>query len=172
MRISLSILSLLLPLIGFCQNEIGCTYSQMIKALISILLSLISGVSSAQIIYDLPETVDKKIEERISKNPDGKYVIIFSERDSSRYGISISDDFSKVESFKLIQETLVEKTNRFVKIGNNMIPLITWNDIYFADYGTVYYPDAKSEKRRVGKRKVHFTSDAPVIEFDASGRIY
>jgi hypothetical protein len=138
----------------------------------SIITLFLSLTASCQIIYDLPETVDNKIEAYISKNPTGKYVILFSQYDSSRYGISISDDFSNVESFKLIQETLVDKTCRFVKTSNNMIPLITLDDIQFADYGTVNYPDAKNPKRRVGKRKVIFTSDAPVIEFDASGRIY
>jgi hypothetical protein len=134
--------------------------------------TMLSCTSSAQIFYDLPESVMKKIETRISGDPNGKYVIIFSRRDSARYSISVSDDFSKVESFKLIQKTLVDQTSRFVKVGTNKIPLITWEDIQLADYGTVVNPNAKSEKRRVGKRKILFTSDAPLIVFDVSGKIY
>jgi len=156
-----------LSIVGPHQSRIN-----MIRFILILGLIAFGCKSNAQIVYDLPESVIKKIDERILEKRDQKYLVLLSRRDSSKYSISIEQISSNVESFKIIQETLVDKTNRFVKVKDMMIPLITWDDIYLADYGRVYYPDAKNEKRRVGKRKVNFVSDTPLIVFDLSGKIY
>ena len=144
----------------------------MARFFLIVCFVVLAWTSHGQIIYDLPETVVKKIDEKISVNGNAKCVIILSKRDSSKYSISIDSDFSSSEGSKIFKEKLVDQTNRFVKVGEKMIPLITWDDIYLADYGDVYYPEAKNEKRRKGKRKIDFISDAPLVVFDLSGKIY
>lgn len=129
------------------------------------------AVNAQHIVYDFPQSVVQKIDKHITWYPDTtKFAILFSPMDSGRYSISILKDIAL--SSKEINETLVQKTNRFVWVNKVLIPMITWDDIKFADFGTVYTPESKSEKRKVGKRKIHFISDDPLIIFDSSGKIY
>lgn len=131
------------------------------------------STKAQQLIYDLPASVTKKIDQHISQYSDTtKFVILFSSMDSAKYRVTIMEDFSKNPSFKDVNETLVQKTNRFIRVNETLIPFITWEDINFADFGTVYTPESKSEKRKVGKKKIIFTTDAYGVTFDSSGKIY
>jgi hypothetical protein len=139
--------------------------------LIIYIACCLSCSSKAQnIVYDFPESVIQKIDKHISFYPDTtKFAILFSALDSGKYRISILQDLWGLQD---INQTLVQKTSRFVRVNKALVPLITWEDITFADFGTVYTPESKSEKRRVGKKKIVFTDDSPGIIFDKSGKIY
>ncbi len=63
-------------------------------------------------------------------------VLILASLGNGEYRLDIADDFRDAES-KLIRDTLVETTTRFVRIGKVLHPLITWEDIRFANFGTV-----------------------------------
>jgi hypothetical protein len=128
------------------------------------------SAKAQHIVYDLPEPVIQQIDKHISFYSDTtKFAILFSSLDSGKYRISILKD---LWSFKEIDETLIQKTNRFVRVNKMLVPMITRDDITFADFGTVYTPESKSDKRKVGKKKIHFTDDSKGIIFDKDGRIY
>lgn len=134
------------------------------------IVCLSCSAGAQNIVYDFPESVVQKIDKHISWYPDTtKFAILFSSLDSGKYRISILNDLT---SHKAINETLVQKTNRFVRVHNILIPMITTEDITFADFGTVYTPESKSEKRKVGKKKILFTDDSKGITFDKSGKVY
>jgi hypothetical protein len=141
-----------------------------ILLIFSVACFLSCSSKAQQIIYDFPEAVVQKIDKHISFYPDStKFAILFSPIDSGKYRISILKDLWGLQD---INQTLIQKTSRFVRVNKTLVPLITWEDIMFADFGTVYHPESKSEKRRVGKKKIHFTNDDEGIIFDKSGKIY
>lgn len=141
------------------------------KIFILVIVTLYScSVEAQHIVYDLPINVVKQIEQHISHYSDTtKFAILFSPIDSGKYRISILKDLWGLQD---INQTLVQKTSRFVRVNKALVPLITWEDITFADFGTVYHPESKSGKRRVGKKKIHFTHDGEGIIFDKSGKIF
>jgi hypothetical protein len=60
---------------------------------------------------------------------------------------------SSVQWLNTMNKRLIQKTNRFVRVSKMLVPMIIMNDITFADFGTVYTPESKSNKRKSGKRK-------------------
>ncbi|AYB33644.1 hypothetical protein D4L85_25025 [Chryseolinea soli] len=131
------------------------------------------AVNAQRIVYDLPKSVVKKIDQHISYYPDSaKFVILFESIEPAKYRIAILNDFSNTPNFKDIDETLVQQTSRFIRVNDLLIPMITSEDFLFADFGTVYTPETKSEARKVGKKKVVFTNEEKGITFDASGHIF
>jgi len=84
----------------------------------------------------------------------------------------MDDDFSKNSNFKDINDVLITETSRFVKINNIKMPMITGEDLIFADFGTVDTPESQNPKRRVGKKRVIFIAEGWQITFNEGGRIY
>jgi hypothetical protein len=147
----------------------------LMKSYIVLLLTVMSLATKAQEInYEFPKQVTDKIQEHISHFGDtSKFVALLNVEEAGRFSLTVmKDDFTKNPSFKDITDVLITKTNRFVKINNTKMPLITGEDLIFADFGTVYSPDSKSEKRRVGKKRPMFISEDWRIKFDRSGKIY
>jgi len=145
------------------------------KAYITFFLVVISAVVNAQeIVYEFPKSVCEKVQEHISHYGDTvKFVALFHVEDSGKYSLTImKNDFAKNPNFKDINDVLITKTSRFVKINSVKMPMITGEDFIFADFGTVYTPESKSEKRRVGKKRPMFISEDWNITFDRTGRIY
>ncbi|HEU5291450.1 MAG TPA: hypothetical protein VFU05_12460 [Cyclobacteriaceae bacterium] len=145
------------------------------KIYIIVFLIFISTAADAQeIIYEFPKSVIDKVQEHISHYSDtSKFIALFHVEDDGKYSLTImKDDFTKDPNFKDITDVLVNKTTRFVKINNVKMPMITGEDFIFADFGTVYFPESKSEKRRVGKKRPMFITEDWSITFDKTGRIY
>ena len=132
-------------------------------------------LSQDKIVYDLPKTVTQNIDSFAANYPDTtKFSVLFSKSDSNRYTVSVNPrDYSQSEGARLIDDILINKTNRFIRLGNGkLLPMITWDDIQFADFGTTYNPNSPSEKRRVGKKRVVMNNDGWSITFDVKGNIF
>jgi hypothetical protein len=144
--------------------------TKICQVIIVAVTCLSCSARAQQIVYDLPQPVVNKIFQQISASPDtAKLAILLTSLEQGKYKVSILD---RLSAHKDINETLVKRTNRFVKVNEILIPLITHEDIAFADFGTVLTPESKNEKRRVGKKKIIFTDDSKGITFDRSGKIY
>jgi hypothetical protein len=131
-----------------------------------------SLMAQQRIVYDLPEGVLDKVRAHVQLSEDKRYVILFTIMDSARYRITIMDHVSENSNFKDIDQTLVQQTSRFLRVDKTLIPIITWEDIKFADFGTAEKQGSKSKKRRSGKKTINFTTDDFGITFDGAGRIY
>lgn len=132
-----------------------------LKTYLIIVFSLITFATNAQIIYEFPKPVIDKVQEHISHFSDTvKFVALLNVQEDGKYSLQVmKDDFTRNPNFKDITDVLITKTNRFVKINNVKMPMITSEDFLFADFGTVYTPESKSEKRRVGKKRPMFISE-------------
>jgi hypothetical protein len=138
-------------------------------------LTFISGAANAQeIIYDFPKSVADKVQQHISQYSDTtNFVALLNVENDGKYLLTVmTDDFTIKSNFKDITDVLIKKTNRFVKVNDVKMPMITGEDLIFADFGTVSTPDSKSEKRRVGKKRPVFVAEDWSISFDRAGKIY
>lgn len=146
----------------------------MNKLTLFITLLLCSCSSKAQqIVYDFPKPVVEKVLTYVEKTPleNGNiYVLELAVGDNGQYRLSMLD--IKKDTSDIIYNVLVKNTSRFAKIGTSMIPVLSAEDFTFADFGTVYDPNNKNPKRRVGKRKIVRSFDGYSITFDQSGKIY
>jgi hypothetical protein len=143
-----------------------------LTAILFLVFGSLPGVSQ-KIIYDFPSSVTEQIRSHNSKyNDSTKFFVLFTVEKSERYAVTIVDFSLTTPNLGLINEVLVSKTNRFARVGNKLIPLVTREDLEFADFGTEETPNSKSEKRKIGKRKVIFNSEHFTITFDKSGKIY
>jgi len=147
------------------------------KCRILVLVIFIGTSCSAQmknhIYYDLPETVTGKIKEHIesySSKDKGLLFVANLYRDlDNNYVLSIMDYNAKnsSDSFSLLIGGVIEKSNRMLRVGNYEIPIMTSEDMQFADLGETEMPDG-----RIAKKRVLMTFDGYTITFDRSGKIY
>lgn len=141
------------------------------KVILVFCLVLVSSIAgkSQEIIYDFPESVTKKITTYISNFSDTvKFAIQLNAIELNKYVASVmSEDRSNSEGSKLISEMLINKTNRFVRVGDRLLPLITAEDFVFA-----YLGSGGTRKGKVGRKKVIQNFDGYSITFDTTGRIY
>jgi len=107
------------------------------KTCIVIFLILFSAASQGQeIIYEFPKSVTDKIQEHISNYSDTiTFVALLHVEEGGKYSLVIMEnDFAK--NFKDINNVLVTKTSRFVKINNVKMPMLTAEGVYaFAEKG-------------------------------------
>jgi len=143
----------------------------MLRKLIFAICALMIPVvgNSQEIIYDLPEGVTKKIEAYISNFPDSvKFAIQLDAIESNKYvAYVMAEDRSNSEGAKLVNEMLINRTNRFVRVGNRFLPLVTAEDFVFA-----YLGSSGTRRGKVGRKKVMQNFDGYSITFDTTGRIY
>ncbi len=135
-------------------------------------LTYCSSTKGQYIIYDLPESVTSKVEKYLDKyksaGDTSKFVAQLSKSADGKYTLFIiNHDFSGLENFKLIEEYLIKRTSRKIRINETLLPLITDEDFIFADFGS-----EKMKNGRMAKKKVVFTSESYAIKFDKSGKIY
>src|ERR1043166_6192861 len=120
--------------------------------LLFALLCISCATKGQNIVYDFPETVTTKLADHISKGKNSKVVGLLTKEDSGKYSITIiENDFSKNDNLKIIDETLIKKTNHFLRLNKILVPIITNEDLQFADFGTVETPNSGSSKRKIGK---------------------
>jgi hypothetical protein len=138
-------------------------------------LSVIILISSCkmngqQIVYDLPEKVTEKARDYLDqyKGTDSKFIAKLSKQGDEKYILFIIHyDFAGLENFKLIEEGLVKKTSRVIRVNELLLPLLTDEDFLFADFGS-----EKMKDGRVAKKKVIFNSEGYPIYFDKRGKLY
>ncbi len=125
------------------------------------------------IYYDLPKSINTRVRDHIdhylSKGTDTDFVADLSENTDGRYLLSIIDykKGSGPKVFGLLYSEVINKSNRMLKIGKYTIPIITSEDMIFADLGETKMPDG-----RVAKKRVIMNFDGYTITFDRSGKIY
>lgn len=127
-------------------------------------------MNAQQIVYDFPEKVTEKAMDYLDKHKgtESKFVAQLSKQGDERYILFIIHyDFAGLENFKLIDEGLIKKTSRVVRVHKVLLPLITDEDFLFADFGSGEMKDG-----RVSKKKVIFNSEGYPIYFDKSGKLY
>ena len=129
------------------------------------------SAAAQKIIYDLPKEVTEKADDFLRKQK-GSYSILFSSLDSGRFSISFLKVDNSDKNFELINSKLIQRSNRFLRVKDMLYPIITREDLQFADFGTENTPNSGSHHRRNGKIKVHLTSDEYSITFDKTGIIY
>ena len=146
------------------------------KLILTILIFMSSIEMKGQsIIYDLPEKVSQRareyIEEYIDNNGPTVFIAKLGKTDDSQYVINlIVYDFESLENFSLLNEEIIKKTNRVVRVKNDLLlPLITDEDLQFAYLGEV--PPRHSGGKR-GKKRILLTDDSYSITFDKSGKIF
>lgn len=141
---------------------------------IALLLLCSCQAKSQKIVYQFPQKVTEEITGYISnqKTENDKFILVLMLTPSQDQKFTISIFENKVDSSDLVYNVLIKNTNRFVNIDNNFIPIITSEDIQFADFGTVNYPNEKTGKRRTGKKKVMMNIDGFTITFDNNGTIF
>jgi hypothetical protein len=142
-----------------------------------VLIVFIGTSCSAQmknyIYYDLPEAVTdrigKHIESRLAKNKDLRFTANLYQNSDNNYVVSIIDYHAKSnsDSFNLVIEGIIEKSNRMLRVDNIEIPIMTSEDMIFADLGKTKMPDG-----RIAKKRVQMIFDGFTITFDRSGKIY
>lgn len=132
-------------------------------------LLLSSAAKSQQIVYDLPVTVTDKIKAYTSKFSDTtQFAIQLSVDSANRYTVYVmEEDNSNSEGARLVNEMLIGQTNRFVRVREKLLPLITSEDFVFA-----YLGPGGTRKGKVGRKKLIQNFDGYSITFDTSGRIY
>lgn len=127
-------------------------------------------MNGQQIIYDLPQEVTEKAKDYLDKHngTDSKFIARLSKQGDERYILFIIHyDFAGLENFKLIEEGLIKKTSRVIRVNKVLLPLITDEDFLFADFGS-----EKMKDGRIAKKKVIFNSEGYPIYFEKSGRLY
>ena len=149
----------------------------MYAKLILTILIFISGIEvrGQSIIYDLPEKVSQRareyIEGHIDDNGSTAFIAKLGKTNDGLYVINlIVYDFESLENFSLLNEEIIKKTNRVIRVKENLLlPLITDEDLQFAYLGEV--PPRQSGGKR-GKKRIIFTDDSYSITFDKSGKIF
>lgn len=127
-------------------------------------------VKGQQIVYDLPQKVTEKAKDYLDKykGTDSKFIAKLSKQGDERYILFIIHyDFAGLESFRLIEEGLIKKTSRVIRVKEVLLPLLTDEDFLFADLGS-----EKMKDGRIAKKKVIFNSEGYPIYFDKSGELY
>ena len=125
------------------------------------------------IYYDLPKAVDDKVEEYIktSKIKDDRlfFAAKLSLNTDDHYLLSIIDynEMNSSKVFGLLFDKVIKKSNRMLRIGDDSLPIITEEDILFANLGEVKMSDG-----RVAKKRVLMNFDGYTITFDRSGNIF
>jgi hypothetical protein len=147
------------------------------KYLLLILFTFIGSSCAAQmnnyIYYNLPENVTQRIEDHIenysSKDGVMHFVAYLFDDANDNYVISIIDynPKSSSESFLLLLNGIIEKSNRVLQVGEYEMPIMTSEDLVFADLGKTKMPDG-----RIAQKRVLMTFDGYTITFDRSGKIY
>jgi hypothetical protein len=130
------------------------------------------GTKGQHIVYDLPVSVTKKIQDHINEYKKelhkSDFVVELSTLDGGKYLVSIiPNDFLRNDSIDLIYHVLIKHTNRVVRINSLLLPVITSEDFLFADFGKVKMKDG-----RMGRKKIVFTTESYTIKFDRNGEIY
>ena len=77
------------------------------------------------------------------------------------------DSESSSDSFQLLINRVIKKSNRLIRVDKTEIPIITSEDMVFADLGSTGMPNG-----RIAKKRVLMTFDGYTITFDGSGKIY
>ncbi len=143
-----------------------------------LLIFTLIGLSCAAqmdnyIYYNLPENVTERIEfyiENYSSRDDGVHFVAYLfDDDNNNYVISIIDYNveSSSESFLLLLNGIIEKSNRMLQVGEYKMPIMTSEDLLFADLGKIKMPDG-----RIAQKRVLMTFDGYTITFDRLGKIY
>jgi hypothetical protein len=127
------------------------------------------SAQSKFIIYDLPEGVTDKVKEYIIENKNcSRFVAKLSVNTDMNYVLSIIDNSEPLDADNLINERIIKKTNRRLRINENcLLPLILEEDLIFADFGR-----EKQSDGRIARKKLLFNFDGFTITFDKLGRIY
>lgn len=135
--------------------------------LVSIIYIFSFSAHAQKICYNLPQKVTAEIADYIDtiEKEDAHFVLLLSLNKDGYYIISIIDDLTK--DSKIIQDTLVNKTNRMVRVNELYLPLLLETDFVFADFGS-----RKASNGRKGKIKIVFNNDSYNIIFDRFGKIY
>ena len=128
--------------------------------------------NSDYIMYDLPDPVSEKLNERInyvsSKNEAAKFVGLLNKVDHERYNLALIDYDAKTQKKVLgLLSTVVLKSNRAIQLGEQVVPLITNEDILFANLGKEKMPDG-----RIAKKRVIFNYNGFSIAFNRVGTIF
>lgn len=127
------------------------------------------SIVKSQIIYDLPVTVTDKIKAYTSRFSDTtEFAIQLSIDSTNTYTVYVLEkDNSNSDGAKLVNEMLIGQTNRFVRVGEKLLPLITAEDFIFA-----YLGPGGTRKGKMGRKKVIQNFDGYSITFDSSGKIH
>ena len=143
----------------------------IVKILIFYAMTSCSAQVNSHIYYDLPESVTKHIKDHIdnSKLESSHFAAHLFVNTDRNYVLTIINYNSKgrSDSFKFFADRVIERSNRLIRVGKNEMPIITSEDMVFADIGSTEMSDG-----RVAKKRVLMTFDGYTIIFDRSGKIY
>lgn len=137
-----------------------------------IFTSPIDVLGQKNIVYEFPDIVTKKIKTFIEKDKKSsdttKFILKLGKVIDGKYSLSIIKyDFQNNGNYKEMEEYLIQRNSRYVKVYNNYYSLVTDEDFLFADFG-----ESKPRKGQTGKIKILFYHDSPQILFDTKGKIY
>jgi hypothetical protein len=137
-----------------------------------IFTSPVDAIGQKNIIYEFPDLVTKKIKTYIEgdkkSNDTTKFILKLGKVIDGKYSLSIIKyDFENNRNFKEMEEYLIKRNSRYVKVYNNYYSLITDEDFLFADFGA-----SSPRNGQTGKKKILFYHDSPQILFDTKGKIY
>ena len=127
---------------------------------------------SQDIIYNLPPKVENKVRVYLDKRKsENSTVSFFAKLDHLRddvYMLSLMEmDTLSSTNYNRVEYYLVKRTNRKLKIDQSyLLPLITGEDLIFADLGS-----EKLQDGRIMRTKVMINFDGFSITFTQSGEI-
>ena len=148
------------------------TNFHLFLGLITLLLfSCENDKEHSRIYYEFPEPVIEKIEDQVLHRTDEvkglNFALLFTEDSTNIYSVSIIEiESSNTDNFDLINKTLVQGSNRVVKVNQLEVPLIFSTDLIFADFGKKEMPDG-----RISRTRVIFNFDGFSFSFNRAGQI-
>ncbi len=141
----------------------------MKKVILLVLILLSFGNLRAQkIIYELPPKVTELLSKYLSERNDSlkkDTLALYLEKSGDLYQI----DLMEFSFSRLITDTIISRTNRFVKVDDTYLPLVTEEDILFANFGE---RPPRKEGGAKGKVKILLIIEYFAIKFDRKGNIH